>query len=75
MPEHDDLKLLEVLRAWTKEDELRNPPKHQVAERPEQEPTPQARREEEDDSTAGPQVQRAGTELTQPTGCPCRDRR
>lgn len=43
--EHHDLKLLEILRAGTQRHELEHAAEHQVAERPEQEPTPRDQRD------------------------------
>src|SRR5881392_39734 len=64
---YDDLELLEVLRARTQQDELEQAAERQVAERPEQEPTPRIQGTDArlyDRHTP----RRTGTELTHPTG-------
>src|SRR6266545_657205 len=45
MPEHHDLKLLELPRAGTQRYELEHAAQHQIAERPEQESSPQDQRD------------------------------
>ena len=45
MSENDDLEFLELLRAGTQRHELEHAAQHQVAERPEQEPTPRDQRD------------------------------
>src|SRR5260370_14850656 len=66
VPEHNDLELLELLRAGTKQYELKHAAEDQVAERPDQESTP---RDQRDGRTTlrSTQAPRTPNRLTHPT--------
>jgi hypothetical protein len=79
VPEHHNLKLLELVRAQSQRQKLQRAAERQIAERPEQEPAPQDQRDGAR-LTGGLHIPDSGTELTQPTRagsltfactCPC----